>query len=211
MATFNSSNAEQYGSNGGGGFFSLKDDKDTAKIRFMYDGIEDVIGYSVHQVQVNGKNRYVDCLREPGDAIEVCPLCVQGYKVLAKIFVPLYDMEAKEVKIWDRGKTYLRDLSSLCARYGPSLVAMPFELERNGKKGDTSTKYAAFPLEKDDVTLNELPEVPNIEGTIVLKKSFEELAAFVQTGNMPNMGPAPEGARRSIDVHKDEPVKRQPF
>lgn len=215
MATFNSQNADQYGSAGTGGFFSLKNHGDTAKVRYMYEGIEDVIGFAVHQVEIGGKNRYVDCLKEPGDSVDVCPLCAAGIKVIAKIFVPLYDIEAKEIKIWDRGKTYMRDLSSLCSRYGPALYKTVFEIERNGAKGDTSTKYTNYPLTEekcpDGFSINDLPPIPDVVGTIVLKKSYEELEKFMQTGTMPNMGPSPEGARRSVDVHKDEPVKRAPF
>ena len=33
---------DKYGGQGGAGFFSLKDDGDTARVRFMYNGIDDV-------------------------------------------------------------------------------------------------------------------------------------------------------------------------
>ena len=42
---------DHYGGQGSAGFFSLKDDKDTARVRFMYSGIEDVQGYAVHEVK----------------------------------------------------------------------------------------------------------------------------------------------------------------
>ena len=64
MARFRAEESENYGGNGGGGFFSLKNDGDIGRVRFMYSGIDDVEGFSVHEVQVDGKKRYVNCLRE---------------------------------------------------------------------------------------------------------------------------------------------------
>lgn len=133
MAKFSVNDAENYGGNGGGNFFSLKNDKDVATVRFMYNTIEDVEGYAVHEVEVDGKKRYVNCLRSYNEPVDKCPLCTARYKVLAKLFVMLYDVDAEEVKVWDRGKTFFSKLSSLCARYNP-LVSTPFEIERNGKK-----------------------------------------------------------------------------
>jgi hypothetical protein len=67
--------AEKYGGQGGGGYFSLKDDGDTARVRFLYDSIEDVEGYCVHEVEIGDKKKYVNCLREYGDPVDKCPFC----------------------------------------------------------------------------------------------------------------------------------------
>ena len=56
---------DKYGGQGGAGFFSLKDDGDTARVRFMYNGIDDVEAFAVHQIEgEDGRKRYVNCLRE---------------------------------------------------------------------------------------------------------------------------------------------------
>ena len=39
MAKFTVDQAENYGGQGGGGFFSLKNDKEVAHVRFLYSGI----------------------------------------------------------------------------------------------------------------------------------------------------------------------------
>lgn len=184
MARFNANEADNYGGQGNGSFFGLKNDKDTAMVRFMYNGMEDVEGFSVHEVEIDGKKRYVNCLREYNEPVDSCPLCAARYKVIAKLFVALYDVDADEVKVWDRGKTFLSKLSSLCARYNP-LVATPFEIERNGKKGDTNTTYETYAMETDDMTLEDLPEVPQVMGTIVLDKSFEDMEYFLDYGDFP--------------------------
>lgn len=181
MARFNAQEADNYGGQGGGGFFSLKNDKDVATVRFMYNTIDDVDGFAVHEVEIDGRRRYINCLREYNEPIENCPLCAAKNRVLAKLFVRLYDEESQEVKIWDRGKTFFSKLASLTARYNP-LVSTPFEIERNGKKGETSTTYETFALPTDDITLDDLPEATNLLGTFILDKTFEELEFFVDKG-----------------------------
>ena len=113
--------------------------------------------------------------------VDDCPLCAAKQRVLAKVFVPVYDEETQEIKIWDRGKTFFSKISSLCARYNP-LVSTPFEIERNGKKGDTSTTYETYALETDDLTLEDFPEVPELLGTLILDKTYEELEFYLDNG-----------------------------
>lgn len=202
MARFNANEADNYGGQGNGSFFGLKNDKDTAMVRFMYNGMEDVEGFSVHEVEIDGKKRYVNCLREYNEPVDSCPLCAARYKVIAKLFVALYDVDADEVKVWDRGKTFLSKLSSLCARYNP-LVATPFEIERNGKKGDTNTTYETYAMETDDMTLEDLPEVPQVMGTIVLDKSFEDMEYFLDYGDFPQDEEAEQQAPAGRNPAKD--------
>ena len=54
MARFSYEESENYG-NAKSIFFSLKDDKDTAKIRFLYNDINDIQGVSCHEITVNDK------------------------------------------------------------------------------------------------------------------------------------------------------------
>lgn len=181
MARFNVNEADNYGGQGGGGFFSLKNDKDVATVRFMYNTIDDVHGYAVHEIEVDGRKRYVNCLRDYNQPVDDCPLCAAKQRVIAKVFVHVYDEETQEIKIWDRGKTFFSKISSLCARYNP-LVSTPFEIERNGKKGDTNTTYETYALPTDDVTLEDLPEVPELLGTFILDKTYEELEFYLDNG-----------------------------
>jgi len=182
MARFGIQEMDSYVSKGGGaGFFSLKNDKDIATVRFLYNGEKDIGGYSVHEIEVNGKKRYVNCIREAKDPVEACPLCNEKYKMLVKLFIPLYDEESGEVKIWDRGNTYKAKLEALCSRYSP-LVSTIFEIERNGKKGDTSTDYSFFATTSDDLVLENFPEVPELFGTLILDKNYDELIYFLDNG-----------------------------
>jgi hypothetical protein len=97
-----------------------------------------------------------------------------------KLFVPVYNEKAGEVQYWQRGKSFINDLSGLCDRYNP-LVSTKIDIQRNGKKGEQTTRYQLFPVGTDDVTIDDLPEVPDTNG-IVLNKSFDELASYAENG-----------------------------
>lgn len=212
MARFNVNDVDNYGGNGGGGFFSLKNDRDVATVRFLYNTIDDVEGYAVHEIEVDGKKRYVNCLRSYNEPVDNCPLCAARYRVLAKLFVMLYDVDADEVKVWDRGKTFMSKLSSLCSRYNP-LVSTPFEIERNGKKGDQKTTYETYALETDDVTLDDLPEVPELLGSLILDKTYEELEYFLENGEFPSEDKVEAPQRRTAarpSAPAQQPAKRTP-
>ena len=212
MGAFKASDAERYGGQGGGGYFSLKNDKDVARVRFMYDNIDDVIGYAVHEVEVDGKKRYVNCLRSYGDPIDDCPFCKAHKFQAAKLFVPLYNEDTERVEMWERGKKFFAKLTSLCARYD-HLVSHVFEIERNGKPGSTQTTYEIYPVTEDDITLDDLPEVQKIIGGIVLDKTAEEMQTYLDTGYFPDTEaeqPVRRSARREGSEESSEFRRRTP-
>ena len=191
--------ADNYGGQGGGGYFRLKNDHDTAQVRFLYDSIDDVQGYAVHEIQVGDKKRYVNCLRDYNAPIDDCPLCKDGRFVTAKYFVPLFNLDTNRVETWERGKKFGQKLSSLCGRY-PHLVRHTFEIERNGKVGDTQTTYEIYPLDgvDEDVTLKDF-DIPNPLGSHVLDKSYDELRYFVDHNDTFAEDDAPIRRRSSAD------------
>lgn len=196
MARFNTETADKYGGQGGAGYFSLKNDKDVARVRFMYNGIDDVEGYAVHQVEIDGKKRYVNCLREYNEPKDKCPFCREGMFTTAKLFVPLYNVDEDKVQVWERGKKFVAKISSICARY-PNVVSHVFEIERNGKKGEQTTTYEIYEVDKDETTLEDLPEASNSLGTIVLDKSADDMDFFLDNGYFPPDGDEVPVRRRS--------------
>ena len=64
---------------------------------------------------------------------------------------------------------------------------MNFEIERQGEKGNTQTKYQFFPLEKNGKTLKDFPEVPEVPDQFLLTKTADELYDFLDTGIMPGV------------------------
>ena len=184
MARFGYNDVDNYGNNSNGAFFTLKDDKDTAQVRFLYESVDDIDGYSVHEVEVNGKRRYVNCIRNYNDPIDMCPLCREGYKVIPKMFIKLYNINANECQIWERGKGYFQKISSLSARYNP-LCNEIIEIERNGVKGDMKTSYSFYPIENSEFDINSV-EVPEPLGTIILDKNADDMEDYLRTGQFGN-------------------------
>ena len=214
MARFSYSEADNYGAQKSN-YFSLKDDGDTAKIRFLFNDINDIEGVAVHEVQVGDKTMDVECLRAYNEPVDNCPLCAAGYKQNAKLFIPVYDIESKESKIWTRGRTFFNKLSSLCSRYNP-LVATPFEVERVGKKGDQSTTYETYPMQSDNSKVTDFPEI-KAEGICFQTKTYEELDKFLQTGVMTtNNEQVARGTRQAGVTARQQretpatPVRRRP-
>jgi len=196
MARFNTETADKYGGQGGTGYFSLKNDKDVARVRFMYNGIEDVAGYAVHEVEIDGKKRYVNCLREYDQPVDTCPFCREKKFTTAKLFVPIYNIDQDRCQIWERGKKFISKISSICARY-PNVVSHVFEIERNGQKGDTSTTYEIYEVDRDETTLEDLPEQSAVLGTVVLDKSADDMEFFLDNGYFPPDGDEAPVRRRS--------------
>ena len=207
MARFKPEEVEHYGGQGGAGFFSLKNDKDVAQARFMYDTIEDVEGYAVHEVEIDGRKRYVNCLRAYNEPLDNCPFCKAQRRQLVKLFVPLYNLDKDQVQIWERGKKYFQTLSSLCSRY-PNLASHVFEIERSGKPGDTQTSYREYEVKKDNTTLEDLPEVPTILGGVVLDKTPEEMEYYLDNNVFPSSDNLDERPRRR-DTNSEEQITRR--
>lgn len=195
MARFRHDEADRYGGNGGAGYFSLKNDGDVAKVRFLYNSIDDVEGFAVHQIELDGKKRYVNCLREYNQPIDTCPFCRERKFTQAKLFIPLYNIDEDKIQVWERGKKFFSKISSICSRY-PNVVSHVFEVERNGKKGETTTTYEIYEVDKDDTTLEDLPEAQDPLGTVILDKSADDMDFYLENGYFP-----PEDG--------DEPVRRR--
>lgn len=206
MARFKADEAERYGGQGGAGYFSLKNDKDVARVRFMYNSIDDVEGFAVHQIEIDGKKRYVNCLREYSDPVDKCPFCRDKKFQTAKLFIPLYNIDEDKVQIWERGKKFFSKISSLCARYASNskLVSHVFEIERNGKPHETTTTYEIYEVDKDDTTLEDLPETRDILGTVVLDKSADDMDFFLDNGYFPPEGDEAPVRRRSNRNEEEE-------
>lgn len=204
MARFRHDEVEHYGGQGGAGYFSLKNDKDVARVRFLYDSIDDVEGYAVHEVTVDDKKRYVNCLRSYNEPIDTCPFCAAKKHQTVKLFIPLYNVDEDRVQVWERGKKFFAKISSICSRYASkdSLVSHVFEIERNGKKGETTTTYEIYEVDRDNTTMDDLPEASDPIGSIILDKSAEDMEYYLQEGQFPSEDDVP--VRRREHKSDDE-------
>lgn len=136
---------ETYKGNGGGGFFSLTNDKDTALVRFLVGSelVAEEDWFVVHPIEIEGKKRWLQCTEE-GD----CPGC-RVNKPQIKLFLQLEDTKDGEVKVWERGRNFVSKVTGIITRNGPMYNRL-YEIERNGKKGDTATTYELYGTDRDD-------------------------------------------------------------
>ena len=192
MARFGAQDVDKYGGQGGGGFFSIANDKETKQVRFMYNTVDDIEGMSVHKIKVrdksgNEKDRYVNCLREYKDPMDKCPFCREHMNTQARLFIPVYNIDEDAVQIWDRGKTMFQKLTSQCARYSKNcnIVNNIFDVERNGKPKDQKTSYELYQVEADDTELEDLPELPKILGGLVMDKTAEDMEYYLENDEFP--------------------------
>lgn len=206
MARFNANESANYGGQGGGGFFGISEDKGVKSVRFLYNNEDDIEGFSVHKIEVNGKERYVNCLRTYRDPIDACPFCRGQIKLQAKLFIPVYNIDEDQIQIWDRGKKMFEKMSSICSRYAKkdNLVQHVFEVERHGKPKDTNTTYEIYEVESDDTQIEDFEDIPKILGGLVLEKSAEDMEYYLESGEFPPEDAEDEAPRRRGSSRRNE-------
>jgi len=109
-------------------FFNLKNDGDSAIVRFMHPTPDSITVYDTHKV-VTPKfkfGRTVACLRDPREPLDNCPLCKAGHKTSQKIFVRLIEYVRQEdgtikpePKIWEKPMGFAWELTGKMKMYGP--------------------------------------------------------------------------------------------
>lgn len=197
MARLTGDNIEQFRASSGGNsrkinyFNSLKKDRDTGKIRLLYNGAEDIEGYVVHRVKVGDYELPVNCLYEQGGSIEDCPFCKAGFPKQARVYIPVLDETDGEFKFWDRPNSFYSQLSSLCGRY-PHIVSQVFDVERHGEAGKKSD-YSFYPVgQPDGTTIDDilddcdLDEMPSALGTKIIDRNADDMEYYVKHGEFPS-------------------------
>ena len=215
MAKVNFNNldeAELNGSNNSGngndvGFFTLKNDNDEAVVRFMCDSTDDFEILTVHDVQIGQRYRKVNCIRDPREPLDNCPLCKNGTRISNRFFIKLIQYNrvtdpntgvqtiVPQAMIWERSTAYAKTLKSYLDNYGP-LSDVICKIIRHGKAGDMQTTYEIVPNLSKTVFPDEVyVKDPNLFGTfeafgtIVMDRTYEEMAHFLATGEFPARQP----------------------
>lgn len=197
MARLTGANIEQFRNEGSGDgtkinyFNSLKDDKDTGKIRLLYEGAEDIEGFVVHRVQVGDYELPVNCLFDSDGTVSDCPFCKAGLKRQARVYIPVFDETDGAIKFWDRPNSFYSQLSSLCGRF-PHIVSQVFDVERHGAKGKKSD-YSFYPVgQPDGTTVDDIladcgfDELPSALGTKIMDKSAEDMEYYLKHEKFPD-------------------------
>ena len=222
MSRLTGDNIEQFRAPSEGGDFkkidylSLKEDKEVAKIRLLYNGAEDIEAYVVHRVKVrfNNEKEYelpVNCLMERDGVLDDCPFCREKYAKQARIYVPVFDEQTGTFKFWDRPNSFYSQLSGVCSR-NLNTVSQVFEVERNGEKNSKRPSYQFYPIgQPDGTTIDDIlddcgyDEMPNPVGTKILNKNADEMEYYIAHGEFPsNREDTPVRRRGSEDTPREE-------
>lgn len=179
-------------------YFSLKDDGDEAIVRIMHDSCADFDIVTAHKVNVGGRYRNVNCLREIGRPIEDCPFCAAKISTSQVFYVHLIQYVKDETGkvtptpvLWSRSARQMsQKLNSLIEEYGP-LSDCIFKIRRNGKAGDMHTTYEILYGNPNVYREDIYPKVPNafegyeVVGKQVLDKNAGEMQFFLENNQFP--------------------------
>lgn len=179
------------------GFFNLKNDGDEAVVRIMHDDTSSFDLVTTHPIQIGNKYRRVNCIRDPRDPMDNCPLCKSGAKVQQRFYIHLIQYVKDEqgniipqAKIWERSASYAVTIKNLIDEYGP-LSDCIFKIRRNGEAGSMNTTYSILygnpqvyrpEFYPKDTSLF---ENYSVVGNAVMDKNFEEISEFIATGEFP--------------------------
>ena len=171
---------KKYDKGNGGGWFSLKDDGDSATVRLCHKGEDgkepdgepryDFPVYEVHKLDVDGSGRTRTCLCKGED----CEFCKSGDKAQLRVFLTLLNLdepdESKRVQLWERGITDIKNLLGLAEEYG-DLTKRDMKIKRSGAKGSMKTTYQFLPKDPSE---REVPEPQQVLGSLILDLNRED-------------------------------------
>lgn len=190
------------------GYFGLKEDGETAVVRFNLANLDDIRIVSKHTVKsAQGATRVISCLRtDPTQPLDVCPLCAAGEKVAYRAYIPLVYYEQDENNqtyavpaLWEQTPKIRETLKSFITDY-PDLRDYLFKIVRHGKPRDTATTYTILPanpaIYKEDIFKKDFSGFDNLDfERFVATKTAEEMEIFLEEGDFPlnrnNAQPAP--------------------
>lgn len=192
---------------GGGGFFGLENDKDTAVVRMLVgkELVPEEDWFVVHEIEVEGKKRWAQCTEESD-----CEFCRSGNKPQIKLFLQLVDEKDGETKVWERGRKFIPKITGLQSRYG-ALYNRLAEIQRNGKKGDTGTTYEIYPMDKDDkfdadkAAETKQKLLSEVDGNgLILRMSRDNMLLAIQGKYVPPKGDGQQQSNNSAPITRRE-------
>ncbi len=185
------------------GFFTLRNDKDEAIVRFMCDSTDDFEILTVHDIKLGDKYRKVNCIRDFHDPIEACPLCASGAKINQRFFIKLIQYDKVQdpttggvnvilrPMLWERSTAYAKTLKSYIDNYGP-MSDVICKIIRHGKAGDMQTTYEIVPnlnksIYKDEIYVKDTNLFGDFQafGTVVMDRTYDEIMQYQMTGQFP--------------------------
>ena len=115
--------------------FTLRGDGDSADVVFLYPSAESALVASVHYIKTADYTGYVHCCGRN------CPACAKGIHTQMKLFIPLYNINSREVQFWDRSSRFDVQLAEDVFNKFPNPSEYVFRITRQGAARDINTTY----------------------------------------------------------------------
>jgi len=220
MARINREEAKKFAT--AGNYFQLKDDGDTALVRFLFDKEEDIDNFimSVHVLEKDGRSVDVDCLRTPEDPIENCPFCQEKIRLQVRFYIPLWDEDKQKVVWWTRSRGFIdKVIKQIREVDTESIAGTPFKIIRSGKAGsfDTSYEFIQQAKKADDKFVEDFinPKELNPKDAGLIELDERAMESYIETGKLPESrdnkkeSSKIESRRgREVEDDNDEDVRR---
>lgn len=201
------------------GYFYLSDDKTTAIVRFDVSSGEDLVIADVHNVKVGDRWRNVACLRDSdSEPWNKCPLCEHNIKTRStKVFVRMLEYVYEDNKVvakpvvWTRYKGFADELIRDLNDYG-DLRDCLFKVTRIKENGKTSYDVKYQPdkgiYTEEAGYVKDFSAFKNfmVNKHSFMERTFDELKAFVETGEMASRKPAEKSSIESTPVTAPAPT-----
>lgn len=186
----NRDEAQNYALNGD--FFRLKDDGDSAVVRFLFNKEEDIDDFiaSVHTIEENKRMIDIDCIRRHDEPADLCPLCRDKIKLAVKLYLPLWDEDKQKVVWWTRSRGFIDKVVAQLREVDGPICGTPFKITRSGAAGSFDTDYAFIQQVKkaDDKEVKDFvkPEELTLEAAGVTILTERQMEDYIDTGKLPN-------------------------
>lgn len=178
-------------SQGGSSYFKLGDGE-TAKVRFLYNSIEEITYEGVHEVNTpDGQYARISCGRLPSDPMDNCKWCQQGSRPVSRVVIPLFNLQSNEIQYWVRTQSYVDETLIPALQgipQGQPIPGQTFTVKRTGQQ--LQTKYSIvvdMTMPNDGKTKTSFGEVKDpYEINIIRETSYEFPVANNNTQNNQN-------------------------
>lgn len=189
------------------GFFKLANDGDIAIARLNVSSMDDVSFTSVHTISANGKWLKVSCLDPFNAHAGSCPLCSADKSSVSKASKKCYiqmlvsyrdatsqSFTEPQAVVWERPASFSKEIANKLLIAGDLKNTLVI-ITRNGKAGDLKTTYsmdlvpANHPVFKSEMVPADFSAFANfsINKHSYWEKTVEEMNAFLQTGQFPEV------------------------
>lgn len=187
--TIKSYNEEKFG-----GLFRLLNDGDYADVIFLYRDADDVLVADTHYIKSADYSGYVHCC-EKG-----CPACAKNIRVQTKLFIPLYNINDKEIQFWDRTTRFEPQLNQDVFKKFPNPCEFVFRITRHGVPNDVNTTYSIQAIGKNtlmsytEILTANNAKMPDYYEHVCRQYTPAELSGLLTTSESTSSGAASTGS-----------------